>query len=291
MKEGSLIRIVFVLMALTLPLVAVVSQLQAHPHIVEASQQVEISSATLLDDLRQVQVVFLGEFHNHNGHHQAQLSIIKALDNDERPLVLAVEMFRKENQHILDLWTDQQLSEREFLPVYKDNWSLWLPYRELFHYARDHKVKMLGLNVPREITRKVSRHGYKALSKEQRQLLGDVQCVVTPIYGDYIKQALGGHGGHGGDFLFFCEAQLLWDTLMARTLVDFLKENPDYRAVVMAGSGHAWKFGIPRQMLKQAEISYRVVLPEVGGRVDRTNLNREIADYLWLDIDEEGWTF
>ena len=126
---------------------------------------------------------------------------------------------------------------------------------------------------------------------EARQFLGDVQCQVSPFYGDYIRQAMGGHGGHGSKFLHFCEAQLLWDTMMARHLVEFLEANPEQRVVALAGSGHAWKFGIPRQMLEQAEISYRVLLPEVGGRVDRDNVNKEIADYLWLDIDDQGWSF
>ncbi len=122
-------------------------------------------------------------------------------------------------------------------------------------------------------------------------MLGNVQCVVTPLYGSYIRQALGGHGGHGDNFLHFCEAQLLWDTVMARNLIEFLQDNPDYRVVVLAGSGHAWKFGIPTQMLEQADISYRVLLPEVSSRVDRNSVTREITDYLWLDEGEDGWTF
>jgi uncharacterized iron-regulated protein len=78
---------------------------------------------------------------------------------------------------------------------------------------------------------------------------------------------------------------------MARNLVDFLQENPDYRVIVLAGSAHAWKFGIPTRMLEKADISYRVVLPEVAGRIDRFNATSEIADYLWLDIGNDGWVF
>jgi len=79
--------------------------------------------------------------------------------------------------------------------------------------------------------------------------------------------------------------------MMARNLIDFLKENPDYRLVVMAGSGHAWRFGIPRQLAEQSEIRYRVILPEIVGRVDRENVSEDIADYLWLDVGDEGWAF
>ena len=264
---------------------------QAHPHIIEATEKTEISPEALLEDLRSAQVIFLGEFHDHAGHHRAQLTIIDALDDDERPLAIGLEMFRKDSQETLNRWTANDLPFLEFLSVYEDNWSMWEVYREIFMHARNEEVKMLGLNIPRSITNKVLLNGFKALPEEERQMLGNVQCVVTPVYGDYIRQAMGGYGGHGDQYLHFCEAQMLWDTMMARNLVDFLQENPEYRVVVLAGSGHAWKFGIPTQMLEQAEISYRVLLPEVVSRVDRQSVTREITDYLWLDEGEDGWTF
>ena len=177
------------------------------------------------------------------------------------------------------------------MEAFNKNWGMWPVYSGIFMHARNEKVKMIGLNIPRSITGKVARNGYKSLSSEERLLLGNVQCEVDQAYGEYIRQAMGGHGGHGTHFLYFCEAQLLWDTIMARNLVDFLKENPDFRVVVLAGSGHAWKFGIPRQLVEQADISYRVILPEIIGRIDRRNVNDKVADYLWLDEGADGWGF
>jgi uncharacterized iron-regulated protein len=100
---------------------------------------------------------------------------------------------------------------------------------------------------------------------------------------------MGGHGDHSQTFLFFCEAQLLWDTAMARNIIDFLKENSEYRMIVLAGSGHAWKPGIPRQLTEQSDISYKVILPEILGRADRSNITLDSADYLWLDEGIDGW--
>lgn len=267
------------------------TKILAHPHILDVAAEAEVSPEDLLDDLRRVQVIFLGEFHDHVGHHSAQLSIIDALDDDERPLAIGLEMFRKESQAALDRWTGKEMPLLEFLMVYNDNWSMWEAYREIFIHARNMGVKMIGLNIPRSITRKVARNGFQSLSEEDRKALGNVECQVNPFYSNYIRRAMGGYGGHGDQYLYFCEAQLLWDTMMARNLVAFLRENPDYRVVVLAGSGHAWKFGIPRQMLEEEKISYRVLLPEYLSRVDRSNVNVEIADYLWLDEGADGWTF
>jgi len=278
--------------ALSVTLMLFSSSLYAHPHIIDVEAGVEVSQEDLLKDLRSVQVIFMGEFHDHVGHHEAQLAIIDALDDDpEEPLAIGLEMFRRDSQEDLDVWTANKIPLLDFLKIYNDNWSMWPEYSKIFLHARNQEVKMVGLNIPRKYTKKVASTGFNSLSSEERLLLGNVQCEVDETYGNYIRQAMGGFGGHGQNYLFFCEAQLLWDTMMARNLIDFLKENPDYRVVVLAGSGHSWKFGIPRQLEEQSDISYRVILPEIRGRADRTNIKTDIADYLWLDEGDDGWSF
>ncbi|HKL26336.1 MAG TPA: ChaN family lipoprotein [Desulfuromonadales bacterium] len=263
----------------------------AHPHILDADTRQEVSIAEFLEDLRQTRVVFVGELHDHVGHHAAQLAIIEALADDDRPLVIGLEMFRRDSQEALDRWTSGDMSFLDFIEVYNDNWSMWEAYRQIFNYARQEDVPMVGLNIPRRVTAQVSRRGFARLPAEQQRELGNVECEVSPLYEKYIRQALGGHGGHGQQFLYFCEAQILWDTVMARHIVEYLEQNPEARMVVLAGSAHAWKHGIPTRMLQLAEIDYRVVLPEVVGRIDRRNVNAQLADYLWLDVDDAGWQF
>ena len=262
----------------------------AHPHILRTGDRSEISPEELVRDLRSAQVIFIGELHDRTGHHQAQLSVIRALKRGNQPLAIGLEMFRKDSQAALDRWVSGSYPIGSFLKVYEDNWSMWPKYEGIFTYARTEKIPLVGLNIPRELSSKVARKGFAALPDEQRQALGNVRCVVTPEYGNMIKQAMGGYGGHGQQFLFFCEAQILWDTMMARHLADFLKENPKHRVVVLAGSSHTWKFGIPRQLLEQMEVSYRVILPEVEDRVTRYEINEQFADYLWLDVGEDGWS-
>ena len=269
-----------------LPLAAV-----AHPHILRAGDRTEVAPEEMLRDLAAAQVIFIGELHDHRGHHQAQLSIIRALAADSQPLAIGLEMFRKDSQAALDRWSGGTYPSERFVHDFEDNWSMWDEHQPIFHFARQQRLKLIGLNIPREISGKVARHGFAALPERDRQLLGNVQCVVDPEYAELIRRALGGHGGHGQQFLFFCEAQMVWDTMMARNLGEFLKANPRYRVVVLAGSAHAWKFGIPRQLLKELEVTYRVVLPEVDGRVTRSQVSTEAADYLWLDEGPDGWVF
>jgi uncharacterized iron-regulated protein len=122
-----ILLVLFAVLTVFLPVMT-----QAHPHIVDAAEQTEITPEALLEDLRRAQVIFLGEFHDHVGHHRAQLTIIDALDDDERPLAIGLEMFRKDSQETLDRWTANDLPFLKFLSVYNDNWSMWQEYREIF---------------------------------------------------------------------------------------------------------------------------------------------------------------
>lgn len=263
----------------------------AHPHILRASDRKEVSRDELLRDLKSARVIFFGELHDQVGHHEAQLSLLRTLHGAGLPLAVGLEMFRRDSQLALDRWVSGRADLPEFLGEYNSNWSMWEKYAGIFEFARARRVTLLGLNIPRELSSKVARSGFASLPAKQRQALGDVKCVVDPAYGSFIRKAMGGHGGHGEQYLFFCEAQLLWDTMMARHLAEFLKADPQRRVVVLAGSGHAWKFGIPRQLLEQMSISFRVILPEVGGRVTRADISPEVTDYLWLDEGPDGWSF
>jgi uncharacterized iron-regulated protein len=262
----------------------------AHPHLLAANERQKVDFAAMLRDLATARVIFIGELHNHPGHHQAQLSIIRALAADRRPLAIGLEMFRKESQGALDRWVGGDYPIERFIRDFEDNWSLWETYDDIFRFAREERIELIGLNIPRSISGQVARGGFASLPEAERRALGEVRCVVSPEYEGFIRQAMGGHGGHGQQFRNFCEAQLLWDTMMARHLADFLRDNPEHRVVVLTGSGHAWKHGMPRQLEALLPVPYRVVLPEVDSRIGRDRLTPEIADYLWLDVGEDGWS-
>jgi len=64
-----------------------------------------------------------------------------------------------------------------------------------------------------------------------------------------------------------------------------LEKKPESTVVVVAGSGHSWKKGIPAQIRRRSELPFRVILPEVPGRVDPKNIALNEADYVWLGLE------
>jgi uncharacterized iron-regulated protein len=230
------------------------------------------------------QVFLVGEHHDNPRHHANQLQVIREIhEKAEKPLAIGLEMFETGYQEQLDQWVAGNLAADEFVRIYRENWDEeWGLYRDIFLYAREHGIPLIGLNVPRRVVRKVAQTGFASLTTaDMAELPQGVTCDVTPSYKNFIQRVFGWHGKENGSFANFCEAQVLWDTVMAINLLKFHDRNPATKLVVLAGDGHAWKPGIPRQLSLRKDMAVTVFLPETP-ILHRRNVSQEDADYLWL---------
>ena len=243
-----------------------------------------ISFGKMMMELKEADLIFAGEVHDVHAHHRIQFNIIREMHSTQGvPTAVGFEMFTSESQGDLDKWTEGGLHLNDFLKVYYKNWNYpWTLYKDIFLYVREEQLPVIGLNMPPEITRKVSEAGFGALTDEElKKLPPDVGCVVDETYMKFIRRAYALHGHSGKEFVFFCQAQLLWDQVMARNLVDFLKKAPGSRVVVVTGNGHAWKGGIPAQVQALSKtIRFKVVLPAIRGYIDPATVTKDDADYL-----------
>jgi len=254
--------------------------------VLRISDGQRIDLGQLLAESRSARYFFLAENHDDAGHHAAQLAIIKGLQQQGRRVAIGLEMFAATSQDKLDQWIAGKLSLPEFMAVYARNWTLpWPLYREIFLYARDNRIPLIGLNLPPGLSSKVARQGFAALTPEERRQLPDgITCKVGPAYMAFIRQAYANHALQEREFTHFCEAQMLWNRNMGRLLEAFLAKNPRYTMVVLVGIGHALKKGVPDEVTQEAD-RYRVILPEFAG-LNRSNLTVQDADYLLLSGSE-----
>lgn len=245
-----------------------------------------ISFEQMISDLKKADLVFAGETHDNETHHRIQLEIIKTLVKSGIPLAAGFEMFTAESQNDLNEWEAGTLPLDRFLRIYYKNWGFpWPLYRDILLYVKDNKIPAIALNLPPEIPQKVASSGFSSLTKEEREKLPpETGCVVDERYMKFIRRAYAMHGHRDKRFLYFCEAQLLWDGVMARNLVKFVKKNPGRTVVVLAGNGHAWKRGIPEEISGlSSKINCRVVLPYIRGYIDPKDISIEDADYIVLE--------
>ncbi len=253
--------------------------------LLRVSDRAQITLSEAIEDLKRAQLVFVGENHEQKNHHRAQMTVIRALRGTGVSLVLGLEMFRGQSQESLNRWIAGDLSRHEFQRIYYDNWNYpWTLYRDIFLYARKNKIPIIGLNVSRDITQQVASEGFASLTPEQIGELPEVACNVDRTYIEFIRRSFGAHAHGHMNFTYFCEAQIVWDTAMAWTLLTYLKEDPEPTVVVLAGNGHAWKRGIPEQVRRRSNVPYRVILSEERDRLDRNTVSPQDADYLWLSM-------
>ena len=163
---------------------------------------------------------------------------------------------------------------------YFDRWRFdYRLYRPILRYAKQHNIPLLALNVPREITSKVSQSGLASLTDNERQAIPDVIDESDADYRRRLKAVFDQHPGSSArKFERFLQVQLLWDEGMAERAATYLRNHPRRHMVVLAGSGHlAYGSGIPKRVTKRLAVETAVVLngTEAG-------LDPDIADYLLL---------
>jgi uncharacterized iron-regulated protein len=121
-----------------------------------------LTRADLPARLGGVRLVLVGESHTDADFHQAQLRVLQELQRAGREVLIGLEMYPETEQRWLDAWSDGSLTEDGFLRLsrwYK-NWGYnWGYYRDIFLFARDHGLRMIALNAPREIVSAEERAG------------------------------------------------------------------------------------------------------------------------------------
>ncbi len=260
-------------------------QKQPDPRLYDLKLGKKTSMSKAIELLKQNRIILVGEHHSNIKHHEAQCDVIRALKEIGMQVAVGLEMFRSDSQDALDRWINGDISEKKFQQIYYDNWNYpWSAYRVIFDYARKEKIPLIGLNVSRSITRQVSQHGFASLTEDQKGKLSDVTCRVDKAYMDYIRKAFGAHAHGNLNFNYFCEAQLVWDNVMAINTLNYLKKHPDAVVVVLTGMGHAQKGAVPRQIRERSQIPLAVILPEVKESIDPETITSKDADYIMLDI-------
>lgn len=264
------------------------AKMQAHAEdisLFRVSDRTIVSYEEMIRDVREANLIFVGELHDNESHHKSQLDLITGLNRLKIPIAVGLEMFAAKSQNELDRWVNGDISIDNFIKAYYKNWNVpWVFNNAIFLYLRNNKIPAIGLNIPKEVSEKIDRFGFSSLSiKEVEEYFPRVVCNVEEKYLDYIKRAYRAHENSKMQFSHFCEAQLLRDKTMAWNITEFLRKNPSKTIIVFMGASHAWKRGVPEQTRNLfKELRYRVILPRLPGNIEPDNITTEDADYILL---------
>ena len=245
------------------------------------------NASTSLAALKTAQVIYLGEHHTSEADHIAQLEIIKALHDHNPQVAIAMEMFQRPFQAVLDQYIAGEISEAELVAQteYETRWGFdWELYAPILRFAQEKQIPVIALNAPNEVVRQVSSAGLDSLEAADYEYLPprDELDLSNESYQALLQDAFTGHGQHGNfDFDNFFAAQVVWDETMAEAIANFAQNNPKTQIITLAGQGHViYGYGIPERVQRRLgeNLKQQIVLLNPNPDLAPTP---EVADLFW----------
>ena len=246
-----------------------------------------LGAGTGMPVLAQKRVVYVGETHTRYGHHLLQLEIIKGLHAQDWDFAIGMEFFQQPYQWVLDAFVRGELSENEMLrkSQWYQRWQYdYRLYRPIPQFARQHRIPVIALNVPKELIGKISDKGYAGLSAKERARLPQEIDTSDQTYHSRLQEVFKQHSGMDEKgFERFKEVQLTWDEGIAQAVADYLQNHPDKKMVVLAGAGHLrYGSGIPNRVNRRIPVDCAIVLPS-----NTLETTPGLADYVVVPVDEK----
>lgn len=220
------------------------------------------NSATLekiIDSLKNVDVVFLGEQHDDaTAHYLQELIFRKAFEKygKERKVALTLEMFERDVQTVVDEYLKDQIPENHFLLSSRPWGNYKTDYRPLVEFAKTNKIPVIAANAPRRYVNMVSRLGrdsLNSLSPEAKKWLaplpfGEASDAYAKKFGALMGQSDSMTPLRHSPML---NSQSLWDATMAFSIAEQLKHLKDPLIINLNGSFHSEnRLGTPEHLLK-----------------------------------------
>jgi uncharacterized iron-regulated protein len=235
---------------------------------------------SVVSNIASARVIYVGETHDSYSDHLTQLKIIRLLHKQNPNVAIGMEQFQQPFQSVLDSYIAGTLDERGLIreSEWMERWRFdFRLYRPILSFAREHKIPVIALNIPKEITAKVSKDGIDGLSAQDKEQIPSEIDYSDENYRQRLQQIFNSHP-HKNEkgFERFHQVQLLWDEGMAARAAEYLQANPERQLIVLAGVGHLiYGSGIPQRVSRRVKHESAIILP-----TGEFPLEQDVADFL-----------
>jgi uncharacterized iron-regulated protein len=255
--------------------------------LVETSTGKVVTAKEIAIEAAKHRFLFLGETHETKAHHALQAQIIQELVGSGRKTVVGIEYLTRPMQAPLSRFASRETDRAKFLEEadWKNQWGFdFEAYAPIFEVARELKLPMVALNVPRDWVRAVGRGGLSALTEEQRAELPKEIYLGNENHRKVFVALTGGHPLAGERGENFYSAQVLWDEGMADSAIKWLEKNDpedNVTFVVLTGSGHVmYGLGINYRVQRRLGKSGPSVVMLTSA--DPVTVAKGLADYVFV---------
>ncbi|MBB2151317.1 ChaN family lipoprotein [Pedobacter gandavensis] len=226
-------------MLCVLPLLSIAQAPTAHYKVYDVKKQKLIPLDNLLNDMKDIDVLFFGEEHNDSIGHLLEFEIYKKLSSSYPKTALSLEMFHTDIQPVMEEYLSGLISEKNFVKEARV-WKNYEDYKPLIEYAKTQHLSVIAANAATRYSNTVSKSGLSILNQfpeSSRTFLPPLPIdTATGKYYDKFIDMLGGHG-MGGMKIY--QTQNLWDATMSWSIAKYLKSHKGTKVFQLNGRFHS----------------------------------------------------
>jgi len=223
----------------------------------------------MLDALAGADAVFLGETHVDETTHRVELAVYEGLlKRRDGAVVLALEMFDRDVQPVLDRYLAGEIDEAGFLEQARPWGQYRSAYRPMIERARRDGRPVIASNFPRPLVRRVAMEGLSVidtLDGAERSHAPEELHPNTAEYWRRVDNAIRGHlammQSRGGDDDRLSSTQTLWDNAMGESCSLALDAHPGSMVLHVNGGFHSmyWDGTVRQFSLRKPDASVLTV--------------------------------
>ena len=198
------------------------------------------------------------------------------------PVVIVMEMFNFEQQSLLDAYQADELPLKELENRYQGTEGFLIQghYGYLLEAAKELGVKLVAGFAPKHLCTAIIKEGKNSTLERIEQLGGPTSEFYidgSEEHYNYFQGLISGDMDKVVDnYRRIFPAQVLRDSVFARTVMDLTNTHKESRILGICGSGHLdFKFGIPER------ISTEVPVYIVTSRAVDDTLEKNVADSIF----------
>lgn len=214
----------------------------------------------IVAEIKNYDVIFLGENHDDSIAHALQMQIFKAAFDKyskQKKVTLSLEMFERDVQVVINEYLNGLITENHFLSSSRPWGNYKTDYRPLVEFAKENKLEVVAANAPRRYVNMVSRTGRDSLN----QLSPEAKAWLAPLpYGEPSEKYAAKFNALMGQMPDpatkqspspIVYSQALWDATMANSIAENLKKNKNALIVHLNGAFHTEnRLGTVEHLLK-----------------------------------------
>ncbi|WP_372370974.1 ChaN family lipoprotein [Candidatus Uabimicrobium sp. HlEnr_7] len=222
-------------------LIATVAIAEEWPKIYDSQSKGWMSWEKLEQEMSDSQVVYVGELHDHVWGHKIELMLLEKLFSKNANVAIALEMFERDTQNIIDGYLSEEITESFFLKNSRPWGNYAADYRPLIEFSRLYHLSVLAMNVPRRYASFVAKDKEPALATMPDAEKSYMATEIKALKGKYRDKFYEVMGGHVPPALVerYYRSQCLKDDTMAESIVSFLKGKPNTTVISYTGAFHS----------------------------------------------------